>query len=45
MQMQDIFGNEGTKEYFKFIDSHYKEGLEGVIQKWIEHINLSKIQR
>jgi hypothetical protein len=45
MQMQDIFGKDGSSEYFKFINSHYSEGLEGVIQRWIEHINLSQISK
>jgi hypothetical protein len=44
-EMQDIFGRENSKEYFKLIDVHYKEGLEAVVQRWIEQSNLSKLYK
>lgn len=44
-QMQEIFGSENSKEYYKFINTHFKEGPEGIIQRWIEQINLSKVSK
>lgn len=44
-QMQEVFGKGNTKEYFKLINQHYKEGLQGIVQRWIEQLNLSQISK
>lgn len=45
LQMQEIFGKENSSLYFKFINQHFNEGLEGIIQRWIEFSNLSQIHQ
>lgn len=44
-QMRDIFGIEYSKEIYKFVEIHYKEGLEAIVQRWIDQANLSQISK
>lgn len=44
-QMRDIFGVEYSKEIYKFVDVHYKEGLEAIVQHWIEQVHFSKVSK
>lgn len=36
LEMKDIFGEDKTKELFKFIEANFSLGQEKIIEKWIE---------
>lgn len=36
IEMKEIFGDDKTKELFKFIEENYKLGQEKIVEKWIE---------
>ena len=36
MEMKEIFGNERSAEYFKFINENFQEGEAAIIEKWIQ---------
>jgi hypothetical protein len=36
LQMKDLFGNEDSKAYYKFIEENFELGEEQIIQKWIQ---------
>ena len=35
MQMKDLFGEEKSKELFKFIEENYDLGQDKIVEKWI----------
>lgn len=43
IQMKEIFGDQHSSEYFKFIEAHFSEGPEAIIQGWID--NASKLKK
>jgi hypothetical protein len=34
--MKEIFGEDKTKELFKFIEANFSLGQEKIIEKWLE---------
>lgn len=36
MQMKQIFGPERSSEYYKFINEHFEEGEDAILEKWIK---------